>query len=247
MKLSEILAKPIKVKGGGILNLKGISKHIVDKEIGGGGAEQDDVDVFAKYGCVDVMNMELNPDPALTYIKLVVGDRNKRVTITPDDFIKYQSEVQNLINNHQEAGDLNSHILVKEQFGVDSSTFEITIFDLIPSSLSNIEIDTEVDEVSDSDYRHCVPIMPKFYADNDIIQEVHNSGIVPNAYSMYGSTIPINLHGLCFIALNDYFGIKKPAKLSMPALYIDIDAMPTEDYKIPAKFVWVTIENISIV
>lgn len=36
MKLSELLAKPIKVKGGGILNLKGISKHIADKEIGEG-------------------------------------------------------------------------------------------------------------------------------------------------------------------------------------------------------------------
>lgn len=33
MKLSEILAKPFKVKGGGTVNLKGLSKHIVDKEI----------------------------------------------------------------------------------------------------------------------------------------------------------------------------------------------------------------------
>lgn len=36
MKLSEILSKPFKVKGGGIVNLKGLSKHIVDKEVGGG-------------------------------------------------------------------------------------------------------------------------------------------------------------------------------------------------------------------
>ena len=35
MKLSEILSKPFKVKGGGTVNLKGLSKHIVDKEVGG--------------------------------------------------------------------------------------------------------------------------------------------------------------------------------------------------------------------
>lgn len=35
MKLSELLAKPFKVKGGGIVNLKGLSKHVIDKEIGG--------------------------------------------------------------------------------------------------------------------------------------------------------------------------------------------------------------------
>lgn len=36
MKLSEILANPIKLKGGGNLDLKGLSKVIVDKEVGGG-------------------------------------------------------------------------------------------------------------------------------------------------------------------------------------------------------------------
>lgn len=35
MKLSEILAKPLKLIGGGKLNLKGFCKRIVDKEIGG--------------------------------------------------------------------------------------------------------------------------------------------------------------------------------------------------------------------
>lgn len=33
MKLSEILSKPIKLKGGGLLNLKGFNKRIIDKEI----------------------------------------------------------------------------------------------------------------------------------------------------------------------------------------------------------------------
>lgn len=35
MKLSELFGKPFKLKGGSILNLKGLSKHIVDKEVGG--------------------------------------------------------------------------------------------------------------------------------------------------------------------------------------------------------------------
>ena len=39
MKLSELLSKPFKVKGGGTVNLKGLSKHIVDKEIEGGGCD----------------------------------------------------------------------------------------------------------------------------------------------------------------------------------------------------------------
>jgi len=37
MKLSELLSKPFKLKGGGILNLKGFSKRVIDKEVGGGG------------------------------------------------------------------------------------------------------------------------------------------------------------------------------------------------------------------
>lgn len=35
MKLSELLAKPLKLKGGGFLNLKGFSKRIIDNEVGG--------------------------------------------------------------------------------------------------------------------------------------------------------------------------------------------------------------------
>lgn len=35
MKLSELLSKPFKVKGGGFLNLKGFSKRVIDEEIGG--------------------------------------------------------------------------------------------------------------------------------------------------------------------------------------------------------------------
>ena len=41
MKLSELLSKPFKLKGGGILNLKGFSKRVIDNEIGGGGSDSD--------------------------------------------------------------------------------------------------------------------------------------------------------------------------------------------------------------
>lgn len=34
MKLSELLTKPLKLKSGGFLNLKGFSKRVVDKEVG---------------------------------------------------------------------------------------------------------------------------------------------------------------------------------------------------------------------
>lgn len=37
MKLSELLSKPFKLKGGGILNLKGFSKRVIDTEIKGSG------------------------------------------------------------------------------------------------------------------------------------------------------------------------------------------------------------------
>ena len=41
MKLSELFRTPFKVKGGGVLNLRGFSKRIVDKEIEGGGGGGD--------------------------------------------------------------------------------------------------------------------------------------------------------------------------------------------------------------
>lgn len=240
MKLSELLAKPIKVKGGGVVNLKGLSKHIVDKEVNG--RNPDDTDVFAKYGCVNVIHIDYNPNPVETYIKLVVGDRNKRVTITPDDFIKYQAEVQNLINNHQEAGDLSSYILAEEQVTIGGSSANVTIFDLIPSSLSNIKIDTKITSATRDSHTYSIPEMFEFYDENDAI-EISNDKVA-SGYEMFGSNSSINLHGLCLIAFPSYFGIEKSNKLSMPALYIDIDATPTEDYMIPAKFVWVTIESL---
>lgn len=241
MKLSELFKTPFKVKGGGVLNLRGFSKRVVDKEIEGGGVEQDDVDVFAKYGCVNVVSTEFSPAPVITYIKMVVGDKNKRVTITPDDFIKYQAEVQNLINSHQEAGDLNSHILANEQVSMDDSNWNITIFDLVPSSLSNIKIDTNVANAIQDTHHYNIPQMPKLQAQKDVMHM--SDEIVPVAKELFGVLSPISLEGLCFIAFDYYFGVKKSNKLSMPALYIDIDATPTEDHMIPAKFVWITLEN----
>lgn len=45
MKLSELFKTPFKVKGGGVLNLRGFSKHIVDKEVGEGGGGGEGVKV----------------------------------------------------------------------------------------------------------------------------------------------------------------------------------------------------------
>lgn len=42
MKLSELLSKPFKVKGGGFLNLKGFSKRVIDKEVGSSDSGNDD-------------------------------------------------------------------------------------------------------------------------------------------------------------------------------------------------------------
>lgn len=41
MKLSELFRTPFKVKGGGVLNLKGFSKRVVDKEVGEGGGKSE--------------------------------------------------------------------------------------------------------------------------------------------------------------------------------------------------------------
>ena len=57
MKLSEILAKPFKVKGGGTVNLKGLSKHIVDKEVGGN--NNDD----GWQMIIDIAKLEFNATP----------------------------------------------------------------------------------------------------------------------------------------------------------------------------------------
>lgn len=59
MKLSELLTKPLKLKGGGILNLKGFSKAIVDEEVGEGENSQN---IFS-----NILNLitrtEINPHP----------------------------------------------------------------------------------------------------------------------------------------------------------------------------------------
>lgn len=39
MKLSELFKTPFKLKGGSVLNLRGFSKRVVDKEVEGGGED----------------------------------------------------------------------------------------------------------------------------------------------------------------------------------------------------------------
>jgi len=44
MKLSELLSKSFKLKGGGFLNLKGFSKRVIDKEVGSSNGNNDEDD-----------------------------------------------------------------------------------------------------------------------------------------------------------------------------------------------------------
>lgn len=48
MKISELFKTPFKLKGGSILNLKGFSKRVVDKEIGGENSNFIFTDLFIK-------------------------------------------------------------------------------------------------------------------------------------------------------------------------------------------------------
>lgn len=64
MKLSEILSKPFKVKGGGTVNLKGLSKHIVDKEIGGSTENSIYDNIFEVFNTADI---KIKPHPYLVY------------------------------------------------------------------------------------------------------------------------------------------------------------------------------------
>lgn len=41
MKLSELLSKPFKLKGGGVLDLRGFSKRVFDKELESNNKEEE--------------------------------------------------------------------------------------------------------------------------------------------------------------------------------------------------------------
>lgn len=70
MKLSELFRTPFKVKGGGVLNLRGFSKRVVDKEVGegGGGGEGGESGVIDKI--IEArFNPQMTPHPSKVYDK----------------------------------------------------------------------------------------------------------------------------------------------------------------------------------
>lgn len=235
MKLSEILAKPFKVKGGGTLNLKGISKHIVDKEVGGSGETTDDIDVLAKYGCV------ILHEPESEYAKKIVfGDKNKLITITADDIINYQTEVNSMINSHTESGDIESHILANVDIG--SSDKKIIIYDLIPHSLSNTTLEINIKTVFIDPNIYIIPLI-NIFDGNYMNQQVLIFNTVGCIYTPYDNinNCPVDLFGLAFIA-SDFYNLEDET-ISMPAIYIDTTAEPSKYFTSMARFVWVEITH----
>lgn len=235
MKLSELLSKPIKVKGGGILNLKGISKHIVDKEVSGG--ESDDINVLAKYGCVQLFDYGSEDVE-----KIMFGDKNKVITITADDIINYQTEANSMINSHIESGDIESHMLANimnielKNIGLRN----VIVYDLIPDSLSNITLDVNVETIFIDPNLYTIPRISIFSAEykNKQLLAVVPPILISTADSKF-TDCPPELLGLAFIA--DIFYNFEDNTISMPALYIDTNVEPSEDYTSTARFVWVTI------
>lgn len=66
MKLSELLAKPFKLKGGATLNLKGFSKRVVDKEVGGSSTNNN--------GFTSILNQSLIDHPIYPHPSKVVNN-----------------------------------------------------------------------------------------------------------------------------------------------------------------------------
>lgn len=82
MKLSELLTKPFKVKGGGFLNLKGFSKRVIDEEIGGSEDNNDSISFMDSLLCYSskIPVGTLIPFNNTTY-KYVIGSP----ALLPDD------------------------------------------------------------------------------------------------------------------------------------------------------------------
>lgn len=114
MKLSELLAKPLSLIGGGKLNLKGFCKRVVDKEIGEGGDEfpyeyevlnfdisiktEDWEEIPDDEGYYKInINLEEEQIPTLENILFIIGTMNETIKSTSD--IKYISFT---IDDHSE-------------------------------------------------------------------------------------------------------------------------------------------------
>lgn len=74
MKLSELFKTPFKVKGGGVLNLRGFSKSVVDKEVGEGGGENENnliTTLYNRLGIPEINQQYVASEDAATDYKLI--------------------------------------------------------------------------------------------------------------------------------------------------------------------------------
>ncbi len=134
MKLSELLSKPFKLKGGGILNLKGFSKRVIDKEIGG---SNNNVNEFDKLFHLKV--------PKSSEYNVYYDFSDDNVTIP---LINFSNIGENVIDLPIcDPNDNNFFIVLPTTFEVTDNGVDITIFDnnLNAVLYSSIEIDTDIE------------------------------------------------------------------------------------------------------
>lgn len=125
MKLSELLLKPFKLKGGSTLNLRGFSKRVVDKEVGegGGGSESGVIDkIIEQY-----YNTQMIPHPSKFYNE-TTGDIIDILDIDQGDnyyFLYKVSDYMELpsnknINTYFRLGDgiMSLHFLLNTDAGI---------------------------------------------------------------------------------------------------------------------------------
>lgn len=101
MKLSELLSKPFKVKGGGFLNLKGFSKRVIDEEIGGndGGGGFNSFLSFEEITDTDKLDELRNITAPIIYGLSIYDNNNAIHTIGHNSIFAFQCEVDNPFKN----------------------------------------------------------------------------------------------------------------------------------------------------
>lgn len=125
MKLSELLNKPFKVKGGGTLNLKGFSKHIIDKELGGG---------------------EITPE-SITPEMLENDDFRQRIRL----YGHTVEEVEQLIANGKCIKCIGNHMGVGPDEDASYSNADSILQDMNGNSLDHIDTNMEYILIADND------------------------------------------------------------------------------------------------